>query len=158
MTSRKGSLSDTARHLNSAAIHLLRGLRSADRAAGLTPARLSALSVLVFSGPCTLTDLARAEDVTAPTMSRIVDGLVEHGLATRELHPDSNRALLVTPTLAGQRLMERAAQLRADVIVEALKSLPVQQRRAIVEAAPSLRELSSKIPPLAREIAAGEGG
>lgn len=155
MADRKGSLSDTARHLNSAAIHLLRGMRSADRAAGLTPARLSALSVLVFGGPCTLTDLARAEDVTSPTMSRIVDGLVEQGLATRELHPDSNRALLVTPTVAGQHLMERAAQLRVDVIVAALKSLPVEQRRAIVEAAPALRDLSSEVPRRARDLTEG---
>ena len=47
-------LADTASELNSAAVHLLRALRATDRAAGLTPARLSALSVLVFGGPCPL--------------------------------------------------------------------------------------------------------
>ena len=64
MAHRKRSLQDAARDLNSAAIHLLRGMRAADRASGLTPARLSALSVLVFGGPCTLGELARTEDVS----------------------------------------------------------------------------------------------
>ena len=66
------------------------GLRVVDREAGLTPARLSALSVLVFGGPCTLGRLARTEDVAGPTMTRIVDGL-ELGLARREPHPDNAR-------------------------------------------------------------------
>jgi DNA-binding MarR family transcriptional regulator len=151
---RHNPLDDTARHLNSAAIHLLRGLRAADRAAGLTPARLSALSVLVFGGPCTLGQLARAEDVSAPTMSRIVHGLTELGLARRDKHPDSARQVLVSPTDEGRALMHRAAQLRVDVIVVALQSLPPEQRRAVVEAGPALRELSSRVPPLARDLAA----
>ena len=65
MPGRKSSLQETARDLNSAAIHLLRGMRAVDRSSGLTPARLSALSVLVFGGPCTLGQLARTEDVSA---------------------------------------------------------------------------------------------
>ena len=63
MPTRKSRLDGPASDLNSAAIHLLRGLRATDRAAGLTPARLSALSVIVFGGPCPLGRLARAEDV-----------------------------------------------------------------------------------------------
>ena len=147
-------LDDTARQLNSAAIHLLRGLRAADRAAGLTPARLSALSVLVFGGPCTLGQLARAEDVSGPTMSRIVGGLSDLGLARREEHPDSARQVLVSPTDEGRELMHRAAQLRVDVIVAALESLSPEERQRVVAAGPALRELSTRVPPLAREIAA----
>lgn len=157
MASRKGSLPETARHLNSAAIHLLRGLRSADRASGLTPARLSALSVLVFGGPCTLGRLAATEDVTGPTMTRIVDGLVGLGLATREEHPDSARQVLISATPDGEDLMQRAAQLRVDVIVAALRELPAGDRAAVVAAAPVLRELSSRVPPLARDLAAEPG-
>ena len=153
MAHRKRSLQDAARDLNSAAIHLLRGMRAADRASGLTPARLSALSVLVFGGPCTLSQLARTEDVAAPTMSRIVDGLVGLGLAARESHPESARKVLVSPTEAGLDLMHRAAQLRIDVIVAALRSLPTEQRRAIVEASAPLRDLSARVPPIARDLA-----
>jgi DNA-binding MarR family transcriptional regulator len=153
MATRKDSLAETARDLNSAAIHLLRGMRAADRASGLTPARLSALSVLVFGGPSTLGHLARTEDVSGPTMTRIVDGLVTLGLATREEHPESARQVLISPTQAGVDLMQAAAGRRVDVIVAALAALPTGDRRAIVAAAPSLRELSARVPAVARDLA-----
>jgi DNA-binding MarR family transcriptional regulator len=153
MATRKSSLQETARDLNSAAIHLLRGMRAVDRASGLTPARLSALSVLVFGGPCTLGQLARTEDVSGPTMTRIVDGLVALGLASRDDHPDSARQVLISATGAGLDLMHEAAQLRLDVIVAALRWLPTTERRAIVEASGALRELSSRVPSIAREQA-----
>jgi DNA-binding MarR family transcriptional regulator len=153
MATRKDSLAKAARDLNSAAIHLLRGMRAADRASGLTPARLSALSVLVFGGPSTLGHLARTEDVSGPTMTRIVDGLVTLGLATREEHPESARQVLISPTQAGVDLMQAAAGRRVDVIVAALAALPTGDRRAIVAAAPSLRELSARVPAVARDLA-----
>src|SRR5687768_18394616 len=57
--------------LHSAAIHLLRGVRKEDVQTGVGPARLSALSVLVFAGPMRLTDLARIEQVKPPTMTKV---------------------------------------------------------------------------------------
>ena len=153
MSNGKPRLADAARNLNSAAIHLLRGMRAVDRVSGLTPARLSALSVLVFGGPSTLGGLARAEDVAAPTMTRIVDGLVRLGLVVKVEHPDSARQVLITPTDSGTELMHTAAQRRVDVIVAALRSLPAGERRSVVDAAPSLRELSSAIPSFASRLA-----
>ena len=104
-----------------------------------------ALSVLVFGGPCTLGGLAATEYVAAPTMTRIVDGLERLGLATRAAHPDSARQVLISPTEAGTDLMLQAADRRVAVIVGALRTMPTDQRRAIVTAAPSLRELSSRV-------------
>src|SRR5512139_2910314 len=140
------SLAATASDLNSAAVRMLRGVRAVDRTAGLTPARLSALSVLVFGGPRTLGQLARAEDVAGPTMTRIVDGLVRLGLAERAPHPDGARLVLVSATRAGEDLMRTAAQARVDVITAALRTLRPEQRRAIVAAAPALRELAARVP------------
>src|SRR5229473_2111765 len=74
----------TADRLHSAAIHLLRRLRRQDDASGLTAPRLSALSVIVFSGPLTLGALATAEQVRPPTMTRLVAALEEAGLVVRE--------------------------------------------------------------------------
>ena len=65
-----------ADHLHSAAIHLLRLVRRRDAETGLSPARLSALSVLVFGGPRTVGDLAADEQVRSPTMSRLVAEMV----------------------------------------------------------------------------------
>src|SRR5258705_3126399 len=66
---------EVADRLHSAAIHLLRFARKEDVLSGEGPARLSALSVLVFGGPMTLGQLASAEQVKPPTMSRIVAGM-----------------------------------------------------------------------------------
>jgi DNA-binding MarR family transcriptional regulator len=134
-----------ARDLNSGAVHLLRALGRVDAEAGLTPARLSALSVLVFGGPLPLGRLARIEGVTSPTMTRLVDALEEAGLATREAHPDSDRMILVSPTASGRALMLGAAERRADVIVDALRGLSVDERRLVREAAPLLRRLAADV-------------
>jgi DNA-binding MarR family transcriptional regulator len=112
-------LTPTARDLNSGAIHLLRGMRTVDRESGLTPARLSALSVLVFGGPATLGRLAQAEEVAGPTMTRIVDGLVDLGLARRAPHPDNARMSIVSATPEGETLMQAGAQRRFDEIIRA---------------------------------------
>jgi DNA-binding MarR family transcriptional regulator len=138
-------LAGTASELNSAAIHLLRALRATDRAAGLTPARLSALSVLVFGGPSPLGRLARTEDVAGPTMTRIVDGLCDLGLAERRPHPDGGRLVLVAATAEGERVMRAARQARIDTIVAALRALPAADRAAIAAASPALLRLADRV-------------
>src|SRR5207237_10862841 len=90
-------LLETADKLHSATIHLLRRLRVRDRESGIGPAQLSALSVLVFGGPKALGELADAEQVRPPTMSRIVSGLARAGLVQREATEDGRRARLVAP-------------------------------------------------------------
>lgn len=139
----------TARELNSGAIHLLRAMGRVDAEAGLTPARLSALSVLVFGGPVPLGRLARIEGVTSPTMTRLVDALEAAGLAVRDAHPDSDRMVLVTATPAGRELMLRAAERRADVIVEAMRGLSPTERGVLRDAAPLLERLAAGVlsPP-----------
>ncbi|HEX8893467.1 MAG TPA: hypothetical protein VF783_09090, partial [Terriglobales bacterium] len=73
---------DLADGLHSTAIHLLRQVRVEDRASGIGPAQLSALSILVFGGSKSLKQLAAIEQVKPPTMVRIVQGLVEQRLVT----------------------------------------------------------------------------
>jgi len=123
--------------MNSFAIHLLRSMRRVDAESGLTPARLSALSVIHFGGPLPLGRLAKAEGVSSPTMSRVVDGLCEQGLAERRPHDVNGRVTLVAATASGSALMRRAAARRADVIVEALAGLPARQRDSLVRATAS---------------------
>jgi hypothetical protein len=61
--------------------------------------------------------------------------------------------VLISPTQTGVDLMQAAAGRRVDVIVAALAALPTGDRRAIVAAAPSLRELSARVPAVARDLA-----
>ena len=139
---RPTTAADAASALNSGAIHLLRALRRVDRESGLTPARLSALSVLVFGGPCTLGRLATLEEVAGPTMTRIVDGLVDLGLARRDPHPDSARSVLITATPAGEKLMRAAAKRRIEAIAEAMARLPDRERIMLERSAASLPTLA----------------
>ena len=138
-------LARAASALNSGAIHLLRGLAAVDRQAGLTPARLSALSVIVFGGPRTLGALAAAEGVAGPTMTRIVDGLVASGLAGRTPDPRDGRAVLIAPTEAGERLMRAAAGRRIAAIAAALADLPAADRRRLVAAAGLLDAVATAV-------------
>ena len=138
-------LTETASALNSGAIHLLRAVRLRDRESGLTAARLSALSVLVFGGPCTLGELARAEDVSGPTMTRIVDGLADAGLVRRQAHPDDGRAVRILATARGEKVMRAAAARRIESIVAALGQLPAADRRALAAAAPLLDQVADAV-------------
>jgi DNA-binding MarR family transcriptional regulator len=145
MAESKTDLERVASALNSGAIHLLRSLAAVDRLAGLTPARLSALSVLVFAGPRSLGELAAAEGVAGPTMTRIVDGLASLGLAERRRHPSDGRAVEIAATGPGARLMRDAAQRRIDAIVLALGSLAPAERQRLSAAADLLDRVASDI-------------
>jgi DNA-binding MarR family transcriptional regulator len=142
----KADLRVAARALNSAAIHLLRGMRDIDRQSGLTAARLSALSVIVFGGPQPLGRLARIEGVASPTMTRIVDGLERLGLAHREPHPDNARTTVVRATDEGDALMRKSADRRVEAIIVALRDLAASERSAIVRASPALLKLPRGLP------------
>jgi DNA-binding MarR family transcriptional regulator len=124
-------LDDMARGLHSAAIRLLRMVRREDRATGISPPRLSALSVLVFGGPMSLAELAAAEEVRAPTMSRIVEGLVKDGLATREADPGNRRKVRIAATAEGKRRLEAGRERRVRALAERLRRLADSERRAL---------------------------
>lgn len=111
---------DVADRLHSVAIRVLRHARETDRESGLGPARLSALSVLVYGGECSLGELAAAEQVTPATMSRVFAGLEKLGLAERRQSSDDARATVVSATRKGKALLERARTARLRRVRELL--------------------------------------
>ena len=124
-------LHDMASGLHKAAIRLLRMVRREDRLTGISPPRLSALSVLVFGGPKSLAELAAVEEVKAPTMSRIVEGLVKDGLATREADPANRRKVRIAATEEGRRRLEAGRERRVRVLRERLSKLAESEQRAL---------------------------
>ena len=131
---------EVADRLHSAAIHLLRRAREQDDASGLSPARLSALSVVVFRGPLTLGELASAEGVRSATMTGIVNGLAADGYARRRPHADDGRAVLVEATPAGRRLLERARAKRIDHVAGKLCDLTDAELETLRRASELLEE------------------
>lgn len=103
---------EVADRLHSLAIHLLRRVRVVDGEMGLTPVRASLLSVLVFAGPRTATQLAAAEQVTPPAITRIVNALEAEGLVRREAVAGDRRLVRVRATAAASRLLRAGRRRR----------------------------------------------
>jgi len=129
-----------ADRLHSTAIHLLRLVRVQDARSGIGPAQLSALSVIVFGGPVSLNDLARAEQVRPPTMSRIVDGLEAAGLARRGPNPEDRRAVTIEATSKGTSILQKGRKLRVRFLARHLAALSGAERDHIEKAVLALQK------------------
>jgi DNA-binding MarR family transcriptional regulator len=121
--------------LHSAALHLLRRLRAEDEAPGVSPPRLSALSVVVYAGPIGIGALATAEGVSAPTMSRLVDGLERDGLVARRPDPGDARGVLVRSTPKGRRILVAGRRQRVRALTAGLAALSDDELAAIARGA-----------------------
>src|SRR5882762_5578901 len=121
---------ETADRLHSVAIHLLRRLRVRDRESGVGPAQLSALSVLVFGGPRSLGELADAEQVRPPTMSRIVAGLESAGLVRRHATEDGRRVRLEA-SAKGTKILREGRKRRVESLAKALSSLSEEEQQKL---------------------------
>ena len=136
--------SDVADRLHSAAIHLLRRAAEEDKAAGLSRARLSALSVVVFRGPLTLGELAAAEGVRSATMTGIVNGLEDDGLVRRRPHGTDRRAVSIEATAAGRRMLDRARRRRIEHVASKLGDLSDDELELLRRAAELVDERFSR--------------
>jgi DNA-binding MarR family transcriptional regulator len=132
---------EIADRLHSAAIHLLRLVRRQDTATGEGPARLSALSVLVFGGPRTLGELAAAEQVKPPTMSRIVAGLARSRLIKITSDPQDARRMRIRATPKGTRLLQKGRELRIADLASQLEVLPPGELAKLGETVEILQRL-----------------
>ena len=126
---------EAADRFHSAAIHALRFVAREDPASGLSAARLSALSVLVFGGPKTLGELAAAEQVRPPTMTGIVRALEEAGLVRRDANDRDGRIVRVRATAKGKRVLERARERRIARLAERLSGLDRDELSQVRKAA-----------------------
>ncbi len=135
------ALDPAAEPLHRGALHLLRLLRREDAATGVSAARLSALSVLVFGGPSSLGALAAAEQVSAPTMSRLVAELEAEGWLRRTADPDDARATRLEATAAATRLLLDGRTRRLSALTHGLRALPRTDRAALAAALPALDRL-----------------
>ena len=123
-----------ADRLHSAAIHLLRRVRKQDVATGEGPARLSALSVLVFGGPKTLGELAVAEQVKPPTMSRIVSGLAKSRLIDIGEDPEDARRMQIRATSKGKSILQKGRERRIAYLASQLNRLTAEELKVLGDA------------------------
>jgi DNA-binding MarR family transcriptional regulator len=128
------SADELAPRLHSAVLHLLRRLAREDRASGQSPARLSALSVLVFGGPRAIGRLARDEGVSAPTMTRLVAGLERDGLVTRTADRDDRRSQRIEATSRGREILVAGRARRVAALEALLAEVPARDQAALERA------------------------
>jgi DNA-binding MarR family transcriptional regulator len=132
---------ELADRLHSTAIHLLRRVRKQDVAIGQGPARLSALSVLLFGGPKTLGELAAAEQVKPPTMSRIVAGLARSRLVEITADAQDARRMRIQPTARGVKLLQQGRERRISYLASHLAGLSQRELAQIAESTNTLSRL-----------------
>jgi DNA-binding MarR family transcriptional regulator len=133
---------DVADRLHSGAIRLLRRLRKFDSEAQISAPKLSALSVLVFAGPQSLTELAAAEQVRAPTMSRLVVELEAEGLARKTVNAGDKRGIKIAATAKGAALMERGRARRLQHLADKIAGLSAEERKALALAGPLMLRIA----------------
>jgi DNA-binding MarR family transcriptional regulator len=113
---------------------------------GLTPSAMSVLNVVTARGPIKLSDLAALERVAAPTITKIVDGLVTAGLLERRDDPGDRRACLVQLTATGKTEMKRLRFERNRRLEHLIGQLDDSDQAALSAAVPALVRLSETRP------------
>ena len=131
---------DTADRLHSAAIHLLRRVRRSDGLTGVPAAQLSALSVLM-GGPRTLGEMAHAEQVRPPTMSKLVSEMEAADLVRRMTDAKDARVVRVDMTAKGRRVLAKGRELRIGEIERRLRALSAAERDSLAAAVGAMEKM-----------------
>ena len=145
---RRGSLMKTrtlADRLHSAAIHLLRWARVEDTQTGLSAPRLSILAVLVFGGTRTVGELAAVEQVSMPTMTKLLQALEADGYVRRRRDRTDARVQRISATAAGRRALEHGRRLRLARVEAVLAELTAREAECIARAVTVLEEALARV-------------
>lgn len=135
-----GTDEELAARLRLAVGRLNRRIRIDDKES-LPPLQLSTLVTVELSGPLRLSELARREAVTAPTMSRVLTALDEAGLVSRAADPGDARGVLISVSAAGVGRLAELRSHRTALIARRLARLDETQRAALEAALPALEAL-----------------
>jgi DNA-binding MarR family transcriptional regulator len=133
---------EVADRLHSSAIGLLRALRRQDDKWGLSAPRLSALSVVVFGGPIKLGDLARAEQVRPPTMTKLVRALESEKLVSRKVDAGDGRITWISATERGRSLLMKGRAARVKALTDRLAQLKESEIESLDRASTLIREIT----------------
>jgi DNA-binding MarR family transcriptional regulator len=112
----------------------------------IPPLQLSTLVTIEQHGPLRLSELARREAVTAPTMSRVLASLDEQGLVIRTPDPHDARGVRIVLSELGVRRVEEVRSTRTALVARRLDRLTPDQRRRLAAALPALEALLVEDP------------
>ncbi len=128
---RSGTEEALAFKLHAAMLHMMRRVRREDEAFGLSAPRMSALSTVAFGQSRTIGEMAAMEQVSPPTITRLVDALERDGLVVRESDAADRRTVHVRATAKGRRAIEQGRKRRVAFLAARLQALPADEVRAV---------------------------
>jgi DNA-binding MarR family transcriptional regulator len=136
----RGAEAELAARLRLAITRLYRRLRQ-QVVGGLTPSQISALATAARLGRPTLGELAAAEQVQPPSVTRMVVALEAAGLLERLVDPADGRVVRAEVTAEGRRTLQRIRSLRNAVLVRRLQRLSADERQQLADLVPLLERL-----------------
>lgn len=131
-----------AGRLRIAAGRIARGGLGQKRVDGMTPSRMTALAVLAAEGPLRMGELAARLGISAPTVSRLVDHLVERGFLERVIDEDDHRATRVRLSADGHRGLADVREHGAGLLADRIAGLDDAERALLEGALPVLERLA----------------
>jgi DNA-binding MarR family transcriptional regulator len=135
-------LGDLAGSLRLSVTRLARLLRQQDQS-GLAPTLTAALATIAREGPLTLGELAVAEQVTAPSITKVVEKLEARGFVTRHTDERDRRVTRVQVTPAGRKFVETVRGRRTAWLTSRLKTLSPDELARLAAAADVLEKLTT---------------
>jgi DNA-binding MarR family transcriptional regulator len=138
------TVSGLAYALRPAVMRLARSLRQVreDDSLDLQSNQLSAMSVLLNDGDMLMGELAAAEKIQPPSMTRIVNGLEQSGFVARRPDPRDGRQCLVTLTPAGREMLLANRRRRDEWLTVRIAGLDPDEREVLRQAVPILAKLN----------------
>jgi len=135
--------SDVAARLRLAVARLQRIVRQ-QAMGGLNLAEGSCLAIIDRHGPLSLSDVASRENLSAPTITKIVTSLESRGLIERLADPTDRRVSLVAVSRKGEDLLERLRSSRTAYLHRKLSELSDEDLHRIVSALPVLESMATE--------------
>jgi DNA-binding MarR family transcriptional regulator len=133
-----------AQALRPSVMRLARRLRQMrDDSVGLNSNQLSAMAVLLNSGDLLMGELAAAEKMQPPSMTRIVNGLEARGYVARRPQPDDRRQCLVTLSDEGRKILLANRRRRDEWLAIRIAQLAPTEREVLREAIEILEKVNS---------------
>jgi DNA-binding MarR family transcriptional regulator len=143
-SARRRPLAEQGSELRIAVMRLARRLRQERSETELSASQLSALAWISVEGPLTIGRLAELERVTAPSMNRTVNRLVDSGYVVRAGSPDDGRKVLVSTTEDGDAVVRETRRRRDAWLAKRLSALSPEDRATLAAATTILRGLASQ--------------
>jgi len=124
-------------------MRLGRSLRQVrDYSLDLQTNQLSAMAVLLNDGDMLMGELASAEKVQPPSMTRIVNGLEQRGFVARRPDPRDGRQCLVTLTPAGREVLLANRRRRDEWLTVRIAELDPGERDMLRQAVAILAKVN----------------